>query len=158
METQTELIERNLSVTRVGCRYSRVKTIEQQTFRGRAARAITRGKVGHASTTDGLSNDQLIKRAIKTAQVDAPANLIFPVTVTPGVVPDLVLEQLSEIELRDLARQMMRTIKRNRPDIAIELELRRLRETVDLHNSNGGAATVYAYLAGRRSMGGTTRR
>ena len=92
METQTELIERNLSVTRVGCRYSRVKSIEQQTFRGRAARAVAHGKVGHASTTDGLSNDQLIKRAIETAQVKAPANLIFPGTVTLGVAPDSTLE------------------------------------------------------------------
>ncbi len=88
METQTELIERNLSVTRVGCKYSRVKAIEQQTFRGRAARAVAHGKVGHASTTDGLTNDQLIARAIETAQVDAPANLVFPETVTSGTTPD----------------------------------------------------------------------
>ncbi len=149
METQTELIERNLSVTRVGCRYSRVKTIEQQTFRGRAARAIARGKVGHASTTDGLSNDRLIKRAIETAQVDVPANLIFPVTVTSEVAPDATLEHLSEFELRDLARQMMRIIKRNQPDIAIELELRRLHETMDLRNSNGGAAQfTHTWLEG----------
>ncbi len=149
MDIQTELIERNLSVTRVGCKYSRVKAIEQQTFRGRAARAVAHGKVGHASTTDGLTNDQLIARAIETAQVDAPANLIFPETVTSGTTPDSALTQLTEIELRDLARQMMRTIKRNQSDIAIELELRRLHETVEVRNSNGGEAQLtHTWLEG----------
>ena len=149
METQTELIERSLSVTRVGCKYSRVKAIEQQTFRGRAARAVAHGKVGHASTTDGLTNDQLITRAIETAQVDAPANLILPETVTSSTTPDSALTQLTEIELRDLARQMMRTIKRNQPDITIELELRRLHETVEVHNSNGGEAQLtHTWLEG----------
>jgi predicted Zn-dependent protease len=142
METQTELIERNLSVTRVSCKYSRVKAIEQQTFRGRAARAVAYGKVGHASTTDGLTNHQLIERAIETAQVDAPANLIFPGVVTANATSDSTLMQLTEIDLRDLARQMMRTIKRNQPDIAIELELRRLHESVEVHNSNGGEAQL----------------
>ncbi|MFN8596766.1 MAG: hypothetical protein U0559_11380 [Anaerolineae bacterium] len=42
--------------------------------------------------------------------------------------------------MRDMARQMMRIIKRNQPAIAIELELRRTRETIQLRNSNGGEA------------------
>ncbi|MFN8596765.1 MAG: hypothetical protein U0559_11375 [Anaerolineae bacterium] len=45
MDIQTELIERHLDVTRVGCRFSRVKAIERQTFHGRAARAIARGSL-----------------------------------------------------------------------------------------------------------------
>lgn len=149
MDIQTELIERNLSVTRVGCKFSRVKAIEQQTFRGRAARAVAHGKVGHASTTDGLSDDQLIARAIETAHVDAPANLVFPETTLSSTAPDASLTELTEIDLRDLARQMMRTIKRTQPDITIELELRRLNETVEVRNSNGGRAQLaHTWLEG----------
>ena len=140
MDIQTELIERHLDVTRVGCRFSRVKAIERQTFHGRAARAIARGKLGHASTTDGLTNDQLITRAVETAHVAAPDALTFPTGQLRTERHDPALQNLSETELRDVARQMMRIIKRNQPAIAIELELRRSRETIQLRNSNGGEA------------------
>ena len=72
MDKQIEFIERNLDVTRVGCKFSRVKSIERQSYRGRAARVIANGKAGHASTTDGLSDDQLIERASEMARVNVP--------------------------------------------------------------------------------------
>src|SRR5512145_1176838 len=78
MDKQTELIERNLDVTRVGCKFSRVKSIERQSYRGRAARVIVNGKAGHASTTDGLSDDQLVQRASEAARVNVPKTLSFP--------------------------------------------------------------------------------
>lgn len=138
METQTELIERNLDVTRVACKFNRVKAIERQSFRGRAARAIANNRLGHASTTDGLSDDELIKRAIETARVDAPRQLVFPETIFSRAAAASTLAALTETELRDLARQIIRTIKRTQPGIAIELELRHVRERVQLRNSNGG--------------------
>ena len=76
MDKQVELIERNLDVTRVGCKFSRVKSIERQSYRGRAARVIANGKVGHASTTDGLSDDQLVQRASEMAHVNVPKTLV----------------------------------------------------------------------------------
>jgi len=149
MTTQIELIERNLDVTRVGCKFSRVKALEKQSFRGRAARAITHGKLGHASTTDGLSDDDLIHRAIDTAQVDAPNNLSFPTAIISSEPLDASLNQMPEADLRDMARQIIRTMKRNQADVAIELEVRHVRETIDLHNTNGGAAHLArAWLEG----------
>src|SRR5512134_2091290 len=78
MDKQIELIERNLDVTRVGCKFSRVKSIERQSYHGRAARVIAQGKAGHASTTDGLSDDQLVQRAVEMAHVSVPKTLSFP--------------------------------------------------------------------------------
>jgi predicted Zn-dependent protease len=78
MDKQVELIERNLDVTRVGCKFSRVKSIERQSYRGRAARVIANGKAGHASTTDSLTNDQLVQRASEMAHVNVPKTLSFP--------------------------------------------------------------------------------
>ncbi len=149
MTTQIELIERHQDVTRIRCKFSRVKALERQSFHGRAARAIANGKLGHASTTDGLSNDDLIKRAIDTAQVDAPNNLSFPAAVISSEPLDPALNDLTESDLRDMAKQIIRTIKRNQTDLAIELELRRVRETIDLHNSsNGKAHLAHVWLEG----------
>jgi predicted Zn-dependent protease len=78
MNKQIELIERNLDVTRLGCKFSRVKSIERQSYHGRAARVIANGKAGHASTTDGLSDDQLVRRASEMARVNVPKTLSFP--------------------------------------------------------------------------------
>ena len=81
MDKQVELIERNLDVTRVGCKFSRVKSIERQSYRGRAARVIANGKAGHASTTDGLTDDQLVQRASEMAHVTVPKSLSFPAEI-----------------------------------------------------------------------------
>ncbi len=149
MTTQTELIERNLDVTRVGCKFSRVKALEQQSFRGRAARAIANHQLGQASTTDGLSDDDLIKRAIDAAQVELPNDLVFPTAMLSSEPADPALNQLTESDLRDMAQHIIHTIKRNQPGIAVELELRRVRETIDLRNSNGGAAHLaHVWLEG----------
>jgi PmbA protein len=149
MTTQTELIERNLNVTRVGCKFNRVKALEQQSFRGRAARVIAHHRLGHASTTDGLSDDDLIKRAVDAAQVEAPNGVAFPTAILSSEPTDPALSQLTESDLRDMARSIIHTIKRNQPGIAVELELRRVCETIDLHNTNGGAAHLaHAWLEG----------
>jgi PmbA protein len=140
MEKQIELIERNLEVTRVGCKFNRVKAIEQQSFRGRAARAIANGRLGYMSTTDGLADDDLIKRATANARVAAPPALVFPNAIITSESIDPALARLTGTQLRDIARQIIRTIKGNKPDLSIELELRRVREQVQLRNSNGGEA------------------
>src|SRR3990172_5558857 len=80
---QVELSERTLNVTRVGCKFSRVKSIEQQHFRGRAARAVVGGRLGGArpapaETPPGLRDDNLARRAIGAARVGAPTRLAFP--------------------------------------------------------------------------------
>ncbi len=140
MDKQIELIERHLDVTRVGCKFSRVKSIERQSFHGRAARVIASGKLGHASTTDGLTNNQLIEKARDTARVKAPDNLSFP---THAITSDRLgseVKGLTESDLRDWARQMVGSMRQHNPHLAIELEARRVTETVDLRNTNGGEA------------------
>ena len=138
METQVELIERTLDVTRVGCKFSRVKSVGRQSFRGRAARAIAHSKVGHASTTDGLTDDQLIQRAIAAAQVKVPPTLSFPGEIVSNDGRDSEIDHMTESDLRDWTRQILRSIQQDKPAVAIELEVSRVHETVDLRNSNGG--------------------
>jgi PmbA protein len=135
---QVELSERTLDVTRVGCKFSRVKSIERQHHRGRAARAVMGGKLGHASNTHGLSDDQLIRRAIEAAQAGAPTRLSFPASTVASRRIDPSLEKLSESDLRTIAEDIVRGIGKGQPEIAVELELRQVREDVRLHNSSGG--------------------
>jgi PmbA protein len=140
MEKQIELIERNLDVTRVGCKFSRVKSIEQQSYRGRAARVIANGKVGHSSTTDGLTDDQLVQRATASAQVNVPTTLVFPGQLNTSDQAHSAVDALTESDLRDWTRQMLSVMRQHNPHLAIELNVSRVNETIDLHNSNGGEA------------------
>src|SRR5512137_2437883 len=99
MDKQIELIERNLDVTRVGCKFSRVKSIERQSYRGRAARVIANGKAGHASTTDGLTDDQLIQRAGEMAHVTVPKTLSFPSELIAHTQASSEVDQLTDSDL-----------------------------------------------------------
>jgi predicted Zn-dependent protease len=140
MDRQVELIERNLDVTRVGCKFSRVKSIERQSYHGRAARVIANGKAGHASTTDGLSDDQLIQRAGEMAHVNVPKTLSFPGESVTHQQTSSDVDQFTDNDLRDWTRQMLRTMRQNNPHLAIELNASRIKEEVALRNSNGGEA------------------
>ncbi len=140
MDRQIELIERNLDVTRVGCKFSRVKSIERQSYHGRAARVIANGKAGHASTTDGLSDDQLVQRASEMAHVTVPKTLSFPTDLVTSNRTSADVNQLTDADLRDWTQQMLRTMRQNNPHLAIELNVNRIKEDVALHNTNGGEA------------------
>lgn len=140
MDKQVELIERNLDVTRLGCRFSRVKSIERQSYHGRAARVIANGKAGHASTTDGLSDDQLVRRAGETARVNVPPTLSFPSELVASQPSSSDVDQLTETDLRDWTQQMLRAMRQNNPHLAIELNVSRVKEDVALRNTNGGEA------------------
>ena len=140
MDKQIELIARNLDVTRVGCRFSRVKSIEQQSYHGRAARVIANGKAGHASTTDGLGDDQLVQRASEMAHVSVPQTLSFPNELITHHQVSSDMDQLTDADLRDWTRQMLRTMRQNNPHLAIELNVSRIKEDVALRNTNGGEA------------------
>jgi predicted Zn-dependent protease len=140
MDKQIELIERNLDVTRVGCKFSRVKSIEWQNYHGRAARVIANGKAGHASTTDGLTDDQLVQRASETACVNVPKTLLFPSELIANAQSSSAADQLTESDLRDWTRQMLRVMRQNNPHLAIELNVSRIKEDVALRNTNGGEA------------------
>jgi predicted Zn-dependent protease len=140
MEKQIEFIERNLDVTRVGCKFSRVKSIDRQSYRGRAARVIVNGKAGHASTTDGLTDDQLVLRAGEMAHVNVPKTLSFPGESIIHQLASSDVYQLTDTDLRDWTRQLLRTMRQSNPHLAIELNVSRIKENVDLHNTNGGEA------------------
>ncbi|HTP07272.1 MAG TPA: metallopeptidase TldD-related protein [Anaerolineae bacterium] len=140
MDKQVELIERNLDVTRVGCKFSRVKSIERQSYYGRAARVIANGKAGHASTTDGLTDDQLVQRAGEMAHVTVPKALSFPSESVIHQPTSSDVDQFSDNDLRDWTRQMLRTMRQNNPHLAIELNVSRIKEEVALRNTNGGEA------------------
>ncbi len=140
MDKQIELIERDLDVTRVGCKFSRVKSLERQTYHGRAARVIANGKAGHASTTDGLTDDQLVQRAGEMARVAVPKTLSFPGELITGQPASSDVDQLTDSDLRDWVRQMLRTLRQNNPHLAIELNASRIKEDVSLRNTNGGEA------------------
>jgi predicted Zn-dependent protease len=140
MEKQIELIERNLDVTRVGCKFSRVKSIERQSYHGRAARVIAHGKAGHASTTDGLSDDQLVQRAGEMARVNVPQTLSFPSELVASHSTSSDVDQLTETDLRDWTQQMLGAMRHNNPQLAIELNVSRIKEDVALRNTNGGEA------------------
>jgi PmbA protein len=135
---QVELSERILDVIRVGCKFSRVKSIERQTFHGRSARAIAGGKLGHAGNTQGLSDDELIGRAIEAAQVGAPTGLTFPGATVSSNQVDPALALLSESDLRAMAEEILIGIGQGRREVVIELEVRKVREEVRLSNSSGG--------------------
>jgi len=140
MDRQIELIERNLDVTRVGCKFSRVKSIERQSYHGRAARVLANGQAGHASTTDGLSDDQLVQRASDMAHVTVPKTLSFPSELITHNRMSSTVDQLTDADLRDWTRQILRALRQNNPPLAIELNVSRIKEDVALRNTNGGEA------------------
>ncbi|HEY4690614.1 MAG TPA: metallopeptidase TldD-related protein [Anaerolineae bacterium] len=146
---QVELLHRSLDVTRVGCKFSRVRSIERQHYLGRAARAIVNGKLGHASSTDSLTDDRLVQRAIAVAQVDVPSTLTFPEATLAVDAVNATLAGMPDSDLCALAEDILHGIGQGRPEIAIELEVRRMGETIQLHNSRGGQyALSRAWLEG----------
>ena len=142
MDKQVELIERKLDVTRVGCKFSRVKSIERQSYRGRAARVIAQGQAGHASTTDGLSDDQLVQRASEMAHVQVPKTLAFPREIIASPPIRSAVNDLTETDLQDWSRQMLSVMRQHNPHLAIELQVSRVKEDVELRNTNGGEAQL----------------
>ncbi len=135
---QIELVDRTLDVTRVGCKFSRVRSIERQHYRGRAARAIVNGKLGHASCTDDPSDDRLIRRALDAAHVEAPLGMTFPDATVSTAAAGAGLTQMTDSDLRAIAEDMLHSIGQGKPEIVIELEVRRKRESVRLRNTRGG--------------------
>jgi len=146
---QFEIAERTLDVTRVGCKFSRVKSIERQHQRGCAARAVVDGRLGYASHTGRVDENRLIQRAIETARKGAPIPLVFPASNVFGDRSDPRLIDLSESDLRQIAEEVLAGIGRGRPEIVIELELRRVCETNHLRNTSGGQVDLRrAWLEG----------
>lgn len=137
-KAQVELVDRRLEVTRVGCKFSKVRSIERQHYRGRAARAIVDGKLGHASSTDGASTDQLVQRAMDAAHVAVPEGLVFPESAIDAAPADTDIDRMSDADLKRLAKDILAGIGKSAPEIVIELELRRMQESAHVSNNHGG--------------------
>jgi PmbA protein len=156
---QIELTDRSLDITRVVCKFSRVRAIEKQKYHGGAARAIVDGRLGYAGGTGRLDRERLVRQAVEAAQSGAPARLDFPIVSISRDQSDPQLATLSESELRQMAEAVLKIIGGGRPEVVIELEIRHIRETVELTNTSGGQIeTARAWLEGEawveRHVGG----
>ena len=141
-KAQTELVDRTLDVTRVACKFSKVQAVEKQHHRARAARAIVNGKLGHASSTDALSDDQLVRRAVEAAGVDVPDGLSFPEAHIDAAGDSTDVDRLSDRDMKTLANDILHDIRQGDPGVVIELELLRKQELAQVSNSRGGRSRL----------------
>lgn len=141
--TSNEFLRRAIETTRVGFKANRLRSVQVQEFEAQAARVLTGGRLGHASTTDAeIDRTALLHRALWAARHGRPVGMAFPATRLDAAVADPKLSGLSSAELTALGEEMIAIIRQADPRAMVELEIRRSREHMQIQNSEGGVVSA----------------
>ncbi len=139
--SSSEFWRRAVETSRVGFRANRLRSVQIQEFEAQAARVLSDGRLGHASTTDvETGQDALIDRAMRSAQHGKPVGIMFPSTRVEMAAADPALSNLTSTELAALGEEMIAIIRQADPRAKVDLEIRRSCERTQIRNSEGGAA------------------
>ena len=107
----------------------------------RAARAVMRRRLGHASSTDASVRDrQLVDQAVSASQHGLPVGLAFPSTRPHSQPADRKLARLSSQDIAGIGEETVELIRRADPAASVELQVQRSQEKLRLRNSAGGRA------------------
>jgi PmbA protein len=109
----------------------------------RAARALTRGRLGHASSTDHETSErQLVARAVAASQHGRSVSMAFPAAHIQSRPADRKLARLTAKDIARVGEQVVAIIRQADPNASVELEVQRNREELLLRNSAGGRAAA----------------
>jgi PmbA protein len=118
-----------------------LRAIEYEEIETRAARALMRGRLGHASSTDHSVRDrQLVERAMAASRHGQPVGLVFPSTRSRSQPADRKLARLSAQDIAGVGEETVELIRQVEPAACVEVQVRRSQEKLRLHNSAGGRA------------------
>jgi PmbA protein len=107
----------------------------------RAARALTRGRLGHASSTDHETSErQLVARAVAASQHGRSVGMAFPAMHVKSRPADRKLARLTTKDIACMGEQVIAIIRQADPNASVELEVQRSHEELFLRNSTGGRA------------------
>ncbi len=127
--------------TRVSFKANKLRAVEVEEVESQAARAILRGRLGHASSTDPeVSEKQLVARAVAASRHGKPTGIVFPSTRTRSRPADHKLARLTAQDITRIGEEIVAIILQAAPEASVELQVRRSREHVRLRNSAGGRA------------------
>jgi PmbA protein len=109
----------------------------------RAARALARGRLGHASSTDHETSErQLVASAVAASQHGRPVGMAFPSAHIKSHPADRKLVRLTAKDIAHVGEQVVAIIRQADPNASVELEVQRNREELFLRNSAGGRAAA----------------
>jgi PmbA protein len=140
---------RAIHSTRAGFKANQLRAVEFEEIETRAARALTRGRLGHASSTDPEANErQLIARAVAASLHGKPIGMTFPSARAHSRPADNKLVRLTPQDIAQIGEQVVAVIRQAAPDASVELQAQRTCEHFRLHNSAGGRAEMVTGILG----------
>jgi len=132
---------RAIRATRVSFKGNRLRAVEVAETETRAARALLRGRLGHASSTDHeVRERQLVERAVAACRHGRPVGMAFPSGRVPGRPTDARLARLPAQDIAGIGEEIVGIIRQADPHASVELQVQRSREDLALRNSVGGHA------------------
>ncbi len=136
---EAELYEAHTEALGVVFHGGEVEKVTSQAVLGRALRVIVRGKLGFASTAGGAP-ETLVEAALAAAQHGDPAPFKFPpLRGGPKVEAfDPAVPKVSAEDLLTWGEEAVRAIKREFPDLVINVYLSRASVEVVICNTAGG--------------------
>jgi PmbA protein len=130
---------RAVHTTRVSYKANKLHSIGVEEVETRAARALARSRLGHASSTDHEATErQLVARAIAASQHGRLTRMAFPSSRVRSRPADGKLARLTAQDLALIGDEIVSIIRQAAPDASVELQVQRSREEVRLRNSAGG--------------------
>ncbi len=132
---------RAIQSTRVSFKMNRLRAVEVEEIETKAARALARGRLGHASSTDHEATpQQLIARALAASQHGRPVRMLFPASRVRSRSIGASLMRLSAKDVTAVGQEILASIQRIDKSVSVELAVQRRREEIRLSNSAGGRA------------------
>ncbi len=106
---------------------------------GRALRIIKDGRLGYATSTDLADADGLIQSATESAQFGDRVSFRFPKKLSAARVKrfDQAVEALNERRLMAMGEELIERIKKEAPDVKLDVSLTRIIEEISLMNTSG---------------------
>ena len=118
-----------------------MRAIEIEEAETRAARALARGRLGHASSTDHEATErQLVARAIAASRHGRLTGMAFPSARVRSRPADDKLMRLTAQDIARIGEEVVAIVRQAAPDASVELQVQRSREEVRLRSSAGGRA------------------
>ena len=134
-----ELYEAKTEALGISFHGGEVEKVASEEVLGRALRVIVRGRLGFASTAGGTP-EALVDAALSAAEHGDPAPFRFP-ALRPGLkasVYDASVPEISVEELLAWGEEVVTTIKREFPDLVVNVYLSRAKSEVLIRNTSGG--------------------
>ncbi len=135
---QVELYQVETKETPVSFENNRLKGIDTREQRISALRVVAKGKLGFATTT-GTDMDELLEKALATAEFGRPWEVSFPEQTQLQEIK-LFHQPTADIanrEMVEMGQKVVDRLKRHHPDVLASARVSCRESTVRLLNSNG---------------------